>query len=154
MNPLAALGIVIGILVFFIAYVFVGQPALHIAAWVVVAGVATFFAAGGGTAGLTKQIAGTFAGGFWVAVALAIWNAVAPGNILALSVILAIAAFILCVEAALPPLAFVPASFLGGDVDRGERCRPIRARATDGVRRTRGRPRSRPALADGDRSPC
>lgn len=113
MKPLTALATVIAILVFFIAYIFVGQPSLHITAWVVVIAVATFFAAGGGVAGLTKAIAGNLAGGIWVAVALAIWNTVAPGNILVLSIILAIAAFILCIEASVPALSFIPASFLG-----------------------------------------
>ncbi len=113
MKPLTALATVIAILVFFIAYIFVGQPSLHITAWVVVIAVATFFAAGGGVAGLTKAIAGNLAGGIWVAVALAIWNAVAPGNILVLSIILAIAAFILCMEASVSALSFIPASFLG-----------------------------------------
>ncbi len=113
MRPLTALATVIAILVFFIAYIFVGQPSLHITAWVVVIAVATFFAAGGGVAGLKKAVAGNIAGAVWVGIALAIWNAVAPGNILALSIILAIAAFILCIEASVPVLGFIPAAFLG-----------------------------------------
>jgi len=113
LRVLTALGIVIAVLVFFLVYVFVGNPGLHIAAWVVVLAVATFFAAGGGTEGLTKQLAGNLAGCFWAAVSLAIWNAIAPGNILALSIILAIAGFIMCVEASAAPLAFIPAAFIG-----------------------------------------
>ena len=113
MRALAPLGIVIALLVFFIAYVFVGQPALHVTAWVVVISVATFFAAGGGVDGLTKALAGNLAGAIVVGIALAVWNAVAPGNILALSVILAVAAFVLCIEAAIPALSFIPAAFLG-----------------------------------------
>lgn len=115
MRPVLALGTVIGILVFFIVYVFVGYPALHVTAWVVVIAIATFFAAGGGLDGFQKGLASNLAGFFWAAVALQIWNATGRGHptVIALSIILAIAALILCFESTMPTLSFVPGAFLG-----------------------------------------
>lgn len=115
MRPVLALGTVIALLVFFIVYVFVGNAALHVTAWIVVIGVATFFAAGGGNEGFAKGLVSNLAGFFWAAIALEIWNATGGGHptVIALSILLAIAAFVLCLESSVPALSYVPGAFLG-----------------------------------------
>ena len=85
---------------------------LALVTWVAFVAWACFFAAGGGTGGLTKGLAANVAGVFWgwvVSQGLANVN----GSTLALSLMVTVIAFILCLEAALPLLSFIPGGFAG-----------------------------------------
>ena len=113
MDSLVALGISIGVLIAAWVYVSVGMPELGLIVWAGIVAWATFYAAGGGSNGLQKAIASNLAGNFWAAVALYVAAMVAPGNLVALSIIFGIIAFIFCVQAKIPLLAFIPGAFLG-----------------------------------------
>jgi hypothetical protein len=113
MDSLVALGISIGVLIAAWVYVSVGMPELGLIVWAGIVAWATFYATGGGSNGLQKAIASNLAGNFWAAVALYVAAMVAPGNVVALSIIFGIVAFIFCVQAKIPLLAFIPGAFLG-----------------------------------------
>ncbi|MGB8339050.1 MAG: DUF1097 domain-containing protein [Burkholderiales bacterium] len=112
MGLLTALGIVIGILVAIWVYVSVGMSALGLTVWVGVIGWATFYAAGGGIAGLKKGLACNVAGA--LLAALSAWLAgMIGGGLITLCIVLAIAVFVMCVMAKVDLLSFIPGSFLG-----------------------------------------
>ena len=111
MDMLFALGLSIGVLIVIWTYVALGVAALPV--WAGIVAWAAFFAAGGKTEGLTKTIVTNLSGVFWAFVALWAWNQFAPGNILVLSILVGVIAFIMVVQAKLPALSFIPGAFLG-----------------------------------------
>ena len=113
MDSLVALGISIGVLIAAWVYVSVGMPDLGLIVWAGIGAWATFYAAGGGSGGLQKAIASNLAGNFWAAVALYLFAMVGNGSVVALAILFGIAAFIFCVQAKIPLLAFIPGAFLG-----------------------------------------
>jgi len=80
--------------------------------WVAFVAWACFFAAGGGTSGLAKGLAANLAGVFWGwAISQGLENV--GGSTLALALMVTVVGFVLCVEAALPLLSFIPGGFAG-----------------------------------------
>jgi len=109
MKSLLGVAISVGVLAGLWTFVSVE---LALVTWVAFVAWACFFAAGGGTGGLTKGLAANVAGVFWgwvVSQGLANVN----GSTLALSLMVTVIAFILCLEAALPLLSFIPGGFAG-----------------------------------------
>lgn len=80
--------------------------------WVAFVAWACFFAAGGGTTGLAKGLAANLAGVFWGWTISQGLDTVS-GSTLALALMVTVVGFILCVEAALPLLSFIPGGFAG-----------------------------------------
>ncbi|MDR7255437.1 hypothetical protein J2X46_004444 [Nocardioides sp. BE266] len=80
--------------------------------WVAFIAWACFFAAGGGTTGLAKGLAANVAGVFWGWVISQGLEHVSSST-LALAVMVTVVGFVLCIEAALPLLSFIPGGFAG-----------------------------------------
>lgn len=118
MKRLIALGISIGVLAGLFTWVAVsvtniGAWQAPMVVWVGFAAWAVFYAAGGRTAGLVKTLGSTVSGAIWGW--LIVWAAghVLAGSAAILGLFVAIAAFGMCVQAAVPPLAFIPGAFIG-----------------------------------------
>ncbi|MCW2817700.1 MAG: hypothetical protein JWR42_487 [Marmoricola sp.] len=109
MKSLLGVAISVGVLAGLWTFVSVE---LTLVTWVAFVAWACFFAAGGGTGGLAKGLAANVAGVFWGwVVSQGLSNV--SGSTLALSVMVTVIAFILCIEAALPLLSFIPGGFAG-----------------------------------------
>jgi len=108
-KPLLGIGISVGVLAGVWTWTSVE---LALVTWVAFVAWACFFAAGGGTTGLAKGLAANLAGIFWG------W-AISQGleglsnSTVALAVMVTVAGFVLCVQAALPVLSFIPGGFAG-----------------------------------------
>lgn len=109
MKALLGIGISVGVLAGVWTYVSVE---LTLVTWVAFIAWACFFAAGGGTTGLAKGLAANVAGVFWGWVISQGLDHVS-GSTLALALMVTVVGFILCVEAALPLLSFIPGGFAG-----------------------------------------
>ena len=72
---------------------------------------ATFFAAGGGREGCTKGLAANLSGVAWAWVASKVLEQATFDGAVALAV--TVLAFVLCVQAAVPLLSFIPGAFVG-----------------------------------------
>ncbi|GEP40533.1 hypothetical protein NPS01_41960 [Nocardioides psychrotolerans] len=84
---------------------------LTLITWVAFVAWACFFAAGGGRAGLVKGLAANVSGVLWAYLAsLALEQATFNG---AVAIAVALLGFVLCVQAALPLLSFIPGAFAG-----------------------------------------
>lgn len=112
MNLYTALGISIGILIAIWTFVCLGIPGLGLIVWAGIIAWGAFFAAGGGTAGLTKTIAANVSGNLWAFLALLVAGLVGGGAVV-VAILVGIIAFIMCVQANLPVLSFIPGAFLG-----------------------------------------
>jgi len=112
MDLVVALGISIGVLIAAWVYVSVSMPELGLIVWAGIVAWATFYAAGGGMDGLQKSIASNLAGNFWAAVALYV-TAMMGGDVLTLSLVFGVVAFIFCVQSKISLLSFIPGAFLG-----------------------------------------
>ncbi len=109
MKGLLGIGISVGVLAGVWTYVSVE---LALVTWVAFVAWACFFAAGGGTTGLAKGLAANVAGVFWGwLISLGINHV--SGSTLALALMVTLVGFVLCVEAALPLLSFIPGGFAG-----------------------------------------
>lgn len=109
MRALAALGLTIGVLVG--AWVYV-SGLVDLPPWVTVIIWAGFFAAGGKFGGVLKMGAASLSGVLWAWLAVTIAG-LFGGAAFALPVMVAIAAFIMCVQAGWSPLSFIPGTFMG-----------------------------------------
>ncbi|GAB3668232.1 DUF1097 domain-containing protein [Nocardioides korecus] len=109
MKSLLGVAISVGVLAGLWTFVSVE---LTLVTWVAFVAWACFFAAGGGTGGLAKGLAANVAGVFWGWVISQGLDHVSKST-LALSVMVTVIAFILCLEAALPLLSFIPGGFAG-----------------------------------------
>lgn len=108
-KPLLGIGISVGVLAG--AWTFVSVE-LALITWVAFVAWACFFAAGGGTSGLAKGLAANVAGVFWGwVISQGLENV--SGSTLALALMVTVVGFILCIEAALPLLSFIPGGFAG-----------------------------------------
>ena len=108
-KPLLGIGISVGVLAGLWTYVSVE---LTLVTWVAFIAWACFFAAGGGTTGLAKGLAANVAGVFWGWVISQGLDHVSSTT-LALAVMVTVVGFVLCIEAALPLLSFIPGGFAG-----------------------------------------
>ena len=108
-KPLLGIGISVGVLAG--VWTFASVELAWIT-WVAFIAWACFFAAGGGTTGLAKGLAANLAGVFWGwVISQGLENV--SGSTLALALMVTVVGFILCVEAALPLLSFIPGGFAG-----------------------------------------
>ena len=108
-KPLLGIGVSVGVLAG--VWTFASVELTWIT-WVAFVAWACFFAAGGGTAGLAKGLAANLAGVFWGWVISQGLDSVS-GSTLALALMVTVVGFVLCVEAALPLLSFIPGGFAG-----------------------------------------
>lgn len=109
MKALIGIGISVGVLAGLWTY---ASLELALVTWVAFVAWACFFAAGGGTAGLAKGLAANLAGVFWGWVISQGMSNVSDTS-LAIALMVTVVGFILCVEAALPLLSFIPGGFAG-----------------------------------------
>ena len=108
-KPLLGIGISVGVLAG--VWTFASVELAWIT-WVAFVAWACFFAAGGGTSGLAKGLAANLAGVFWGwVISQGLENV--SGSTLALALMVTVVGFVLCVEAALPLLSFIPGGFAG-----------------------------------------
>ncbi len=112
MKPLIALAVSIALLVAVWVYLSIGQPALQLIPWIGFVAWATFFAAGGGKAAVTKTLPPAIAG---VLLTAATMYGVGHfgGSLASLVVLVALLAFVLVAMASQRHLAYTPAAFLG-----------------------------------------
>ena len=118
MKRLVALGISIGVLAGLWTVLALSVPAIGgweapLVVWIGFAAWATFYAAGGGTTGLTKSLASNVSGLLWGFVLLWAATVVLEGSVWVLGLFVALAAFGMCVQATVPLLAFIPGAFVG-----------------------------------------
>ena len=112
MKSLLGVAISVGVLAGLWTFV---SAELALVTWAAFVAWACFFAAGGGTGGLAKGLAANLAGVFWAwVVSLGLTHV--SSSTVALSVMVTVIAFILCVEAAWSPLSFIPGGFAGAAV--------------------------------------
>ena len=84
---------------------------LGLITWVAFVAWACFFAAGGGFEGFRKGLAANLSGVFWGWVVSVLAARLTFNG--ALAVLVAVIAFILCIQASWPPLSFIPGAFAG-----------------------------------------
>lgn len=108
-KPLLGIGISVGVLAGIWTY---ASVELTLVTWVAFVAWACFFAAGGGTTGLAKGLTANVAGVFWGwVISQGLENVSA--STLALALMVTVVGFVLCIEAALPLLSFIPGGFAG-----------------------------------------
>lgn len=118
MKRLIALGISIGVLAGLWTVLALSVPSLGgwqapLVVWIGFAAWATFYAAGGRVPGLTRALGSNLSGLLWGFALLWAATRVSEGSAVVLGVFVAVAAFGMCVQAAWPPLAFIPGAFVG-----------------------------------------
>jgi hypothetical protein len=113
MKLYTALGIAIGILIAIWTFLAVGTTNLGLVVWAGIVAWGAFFAAGGGGEGLKKTIAANVSGNFWAFLALLVYGMVGGNNTLILALLVGVIAFLMCVQANVPLLSFIPGAFLG-----------------------------------------
>lgn len=109
MKQLIGIGLAVGVLAGVWTYVSVE---LALITWVAFIAWACFFAAGGGTEGLQKGLASNLAGVFW-GFLIGVGLDTLGSSTLVLALMVTLVGIILCIEAALPPLSFIPGGFAG-----------------------------------------
>lgn len=108
-RPLVGIGTSVGLLAGAWTYLSVEVGWITWAAFVA---WACFFAAGGGRTGLTHGLAANLAGIFW-GWAISQGLESTDGSTLTLALLVTVVGFVLCVQAALPLLSFIPGGFAG-----------------------------------------
>ncbi|RYB88464.1 DUF1097 domain-containing protein [Nocardioides glacieisoli] len=108
-KPLLGIGISVGVLAGVWTF---ASVELTLITWVAFVAWACFFAAGGGTTGLAKGLAANLAGIFW-GWAISQGLETISASTLALALMVTVVGFVLCIEAALPLLSFIPGGFAG-----------------------------------------
>lgn len=118
MKRLVSLGLSIGVLAgvftwFAFTVTSFGSWVSPLSVWVGFAAWACFFALGGGTKALRVSSASLASGVFWGWAIAAVWLLASPTSMVVLGICVAVGAFLMCVQATLPPLAFIPSAFIG-----------------------------------------
>ncbi len=118
MERLIALGVSIGLLAGLFTWVAltvtsIGDWQAPLVVWIGFAAWACFYVAGGGVPGLTKGLASNVSGLLWGFALLWAATKVSAGSAAVLGLFVALAAFGMCVQAAVEPLAFIPGAFVG-----------------------------------------
>lgn len=111
MKLLHALALSIAALVGLWVYLSIGRPELRFNPWIGFVAWAAFFAAGGGTQGAWKSVAGGIAAILLTAGTMAAVGALGGGLPWMIGLI-AVLAFVLVAMADIPALAYTPAAFL------------------------------------------
>lgn len=112
MKVLHALGVSIAVLVAVWVYVSIGVPDLKLYPWIGFVAWAAFYAAGGGSAGITKPIGPATAGILLTALTMFAVGKFG-GGIHVLAILVAILAFALVAIADIGAFSYTPAAFLG-----------------------------------------
>lgn len=108
MKGLVGIGVAVGVLAGLWTQ---ASVELGLITWVAFVAWACFFAAGGGTTGLRQGLAANLSGVAWAYLAsLALERLTFPG---ALAVGVTLLGLVLCLQAALPLLSFIPGAFVG-----------------------------------------
>jgi hypothetical protein len=118
MKRLVAVGISIGVLaglwtVLALEVTSIGDWAAPLLVWIGFAAWACFYAAGGRVQGLTRTLGSNASGVVWGYALLWAATKVSEGSTVVLGLFVALAAFGMCVQAAVPALAFIPGAFVG-----------------------------------------
>lgn len=117
MNALNAISLSVGLLVGLWCFATLGYLEPKVMTWVTFLTWASFFAAGGGKAGLTKAIASAFAG--TLISALVVWlngqlgGGVQGTGLLIFSALLALLGGVLCQLSKIDLFSFIPGAFIG-----------------------------------------
>lgn len=112
MNMLVALGISIGVLIAIWTYVAVGITGLGLNVWAGIVAWGTYYAAGGGTTGLQKTIASNVSGNVYAFLAMLIAGTLG-GGVPVTAALVGVIAFLMCVQAKVALLSFIPGAFIG-----------------------------------------
>lgn len=117
MNALNAISVSVGLLVGLWCYATLGYFEPKVMTWITFLTWASFFAAGGGTGGLTKAIAGAFAGAL-VSAAVVFANGLLGGGVSGVGLVifsglLAVLGWALCQLSRVSVLSFIPGAFIG-----------------------------------------
>ena len=112
MSLYVALGIAIGILIAVWTWLSAGTD-VGLVVWAGIVAWGAFFAAGGGLDGFKRTVAANLSGNLWAFLALFVYTQLGGDNILILALLVGLIAFIMCVQANLPLLSFIPGAFLG-----------------------------------------
>ena len=119
MKRLVAVGISIGILAgLFTWFAFgvltqVGDWKTPLVVWVGFAAWACFYAVGGGTKGLVTNLGSVSSGVAWGFLIVLVWKNVSVTSTVLLGLCVGIGAFMMCVQARVPILSFIPGAFVG-----------------------------------------
>lgn len=117
MNALNAISVSVGLLVGVWCYATLGYLEPNVMTWITFLTWASFFAAGGGTGGLTKAIAGGFAGALVSAAIVFLSGQLGGGvhgvGLLIFSALLAVLGWVLCQLSRISLLSFIPGAFIG-----------------------------------------
>ena len=108
MKSFVGVGVAVGVLAGLWTQVSVE---LTLITWVAFVSWATFFAAGGGQEGLKKGLAANLSGVAWAFVASKFLDQASWNGAVALAV--TVLGLVLCLQAALPLLSFIPGAFVG-----------------------------------------
>jgi len=111
MGYLVAIGLTAGVIAGVFSHLVFIVGVLPVIVWVAFAGEATFFAAGGKNMGLAKGLASNLAGVFWAAIIFFIVGAWASPLAMGLAVFLAV--LMMCIQAKIEILSFIPGAFIG-----------------------------------------
>jgi hypothetical protein len=112
MSLYTALGISIGVLIVIWSYLALGVQALGLNVWAGVVGWGTFYGAGGGASGLQKGIASNVSGNVYAFLVFLVAGALGDGAAIT-ALLVGVIAFLMCVQAHVAMLSFIPGAFLG-----------------------------------------
>ena len=107
MSYLGAVGITVGLLA--AIWVYASGP-LGVSGFAGFLGWASHYAAGGGKTGSVKALCGNLSGVFW-GLAVVRLSEILPGSFR--PIVIALAAAIMCWQARIPLLSFIPGTFIG-----------------------------------------
>lgn len=118
MKRLTALGISIGVLAGLFTWfagtvTHLGSWQSPFVVWVAFAAWACFYAVGGRTQGLVKTLVANLSGAVWGWLIVWVAGHILAGSAAVLGLVVALAAFCMCVQAGWAPLAFIPGTFIG-----------------------------------------
>ncbi len=111
MGYLVAIGLTAGVIAGVFTHLAFIAAVLPVIVWVSFAGEASFFAAGGKNMGFVKGLASNLAGVFWGYVIFFIVGAWASPLAMGLAVFLAV--LMMCIQAKIEILSFIPGAFIG-----------------------------------------
>jgi hypothetical protein len=117
MNALNAISVSVGLLVGLWCYATLGYLEPKVMTWITFLTWASFFAAGGGSGGLAKAIAGGFAGALVSAGVVLASGQLGGGmqgmGLVIFCVLLAVLGWVLCQLSRISLLSFIPGAFVG-----------------------------------------
>ena len=119
MKRLVAVGLSIGVLAgLFTWFAFgvlteIGSWKTPLVVWVGFAAWACFYAAGGGTKSLVTNLGSVSSGVVWGFLIVFVWKNVSVTSMALLGLCVGVGAFLMCIQASVPALSFIPGAFIG-----------------------------------------